>query len=136
MFLLVGIGMAGCYDIAKHYQFEMDRGVEYLSSMTRAIGGPHKYTSQSPSVILAHCSEQLGRSPVTIQQGTSSQACIHTMATGDVQHFTPVKSLQQMIALYQCMQGLQADPETAARIERDWPGWHCWRQCTQLGWLA
>lgn len=55
--------MAGCYDIAKHYRFEGERGVAHMSSMTRAVGGPAKYSSQSPSVILAHCAQQLGTTP-------------------------------------------------------------------------
>ncbi|CAL8466146.1 g5682 [Coccomyxa elongata] len=47
------IGMAGVYDIAKHYQYEAARGVHHLSTMERAIGGAARFASQSPAAILA-----------------------------------------------------------------------------------
>ncbi|BDA51015.1 probable isoprenylcysteine alpha-carbonyl methylesterase I at N-terminal half [Coccomyxa sp. Obi] len=47
------IGMAGVYDIAKHYEYEAGRGVQYLSTMERAIGGVPCFASQSPAAILA-----------------------------------------------------------------------------------
>ena len=46
--------MAGVYDIARHLQYEAGRGVRYLSTMERALGGEAKFASQSPSIILAH----------------------------------------------------------------------------------
>ncbi|EIE21216.1 alpha/beta-hydrolase [Coccomyxa subellipsoidea C-169] len=47
------IGMAGVYDIGKHYQYEAARGVHFLSTMARAIGGAARFASQSPAAILA-----------------------------------------------------------------------------------
>lgn len=47
-----GTGIAGVYDIETHYQYEYGRGVAELSTMKRAIGGRHKFQSQSPSLIL------------------------------------------------------------------------------------
>ena len=41
------------YDIAQHLQYEAGRGVRYLSTMERALGGEAEFASQSPSVILA-----------------------------------------------------------------------------------
>ncbi len=41
------------YDIARHLQYEAGRGVRYLSTMERALGGEAEFASQSPSVILA-----------------------------------------------------------------------------------
>lgn len=53
-------GVAGCYHIGKHYEYEAWRGVQHLSSMTRAIGGRSQFAQQSPCVILEHCAQQLG----------------------------------------------------------------------------
>ena len=44
--------MAGVYDIETHYQYEYGRGVAELSTMKRAMGGRHKFPSQSPALIL------------------------------------------------------------------------------------
>lgn len=44
--------MAGVYDIAQHLKYEAGRGVRYLSTMERALGGEAEFASQSPSVIL------------------------------------------------------------------------------------
>ena len=45
-------GMAGVYDIAKHYEYEKSRGVAYLSTMERAIGGQENFEAQSPFQLL------------------------------------------------------------------------------------
>lgn len=45
-------GMAGCYDIGLHYDYEVGRGVAYLSTMARAMGGSQGFDPQSPAVIL------------------------------------------------------------------------------------
>ncbi|DBA89826.1 TPA: hypothetical protein ACH3X2_004693 [Trebouxia sp. C0005] len=46
------IGIAAVYDIETHYQYEFGRGVAELSTMKRAMGGRHKFRSQSPALIL------------------------------------------------------------------------------------
>ncbi|KAG1673937.1 hypothetical protein FOA52_015692 [Chlamydomonas sp. UWO 241] len=46
------INMAGVYDIARHYEFESQRGVHELSMMKRAMGGPAGFAAMSPSVLL------------------------------------------------------------------------------------
>ena len=46
-------GIAGVYDIETHYQYEYGRGVAELSTMKRAMGGRHKFASQSPALILS-----------------------------------------------------------------------------------
>jgi prenylcysteine alpha-carboxyl methylesterase len=51
-------GMAGVYDIAKHYEYEQSRDVHTLSTMERACGGPSGFAANSPSVILKRCLEQ------------------------------------------------------------------------------
>jgi len=48
------IGLAGVYDLAKHFDFEANRQVEELSTMKRAAGGVEGFPSCSPAVILAH----------------------------------------------------------------------------------
>ena len=44
--------MAGVYDIAQHYEYEKSRGVAYLSTMERAIGGQENFEAQSPFQLL------------------------------------------------------------------------------------
>eukprot|EP00877_Chromochloris_zofingiensis_P002628 jgi/Chrzof1/12366/Cz06g31300.t1 len=46
------VGITGVYDIAKHYVYESERGVQELSTMKRAMGGYRRFASMSPSVIL------------------------------------------------------------------------------------
>lgn len=36
------------YDIARHYEYEKGRGVAFLSTMERAIGGKSFFEDQSP----------------------------------------------------------------------------------------
>lgn len=50
--LVCSAGIAGVYDIETHYQYEYGRGVAELSTMKRAMGGRHKFQSQSPALIL------------------------------------------------------------------------------------
>lgn len=40
------------YDIETHYQYEYGRGVAELSTMKRAMGGRHRFPTQSPALIL------------------------------------------------------------------------------------
>lgn len=69
----IAAGMAGVYDIAKHYAYETGRGVQELSTMKRAVrgrwwpalcflpcmytvhqvGGYQRFAAQSPAVLLA-----------------------------------------------------------------------------------
>ena len=51
------VGMAGAYDIGKHFEYEKGRGVAFLSTMSRAIGGPAAFASQSPTAILRKSTE-------------------------------------------------------------------------------
>ena len=53
--------MAGVYDIAEHLQYEEGRGVRYLSTMERALGGQGQFPCQSPSVILSHAASVSAR---------------------------------------------------------------------------
>lgn len=49
------IGIAGCYDIGMHYEYERTRDVHELSTMARAMGGKSKFEECSPAVILQRC---------------------------------------------------------------------------------
>jgi acetyl esterase/lipase len=68
------VGMAGVYDIARHYEYEKRRNVHHLSTMRRAVGGPESFAGQSPTVVLGSTDIHVERLP-----------SIHLMASrGDV----------------------------------------------------
>jgi hypothetical protein len=46
-------GMAGVYDLTKHFSYETQRSVQELSTMKRAAGGEAGFPSVSPAVIVA-----------------------------------------------------------------------------------
>jgi acetyl esterase/lipase len=48
------IGIAGPYDIARHFQFEASRGVEQLSPMQPACGGQLAFHRNSPILLLSN----------------------------------------------------------------------------------
>jgi hypothetical protein len=56
--------MAGVYDIGKHYEHETMRGVQYLSTMARAMGGRSCFESQSPACILARALQKAADRPL------------------------------------------------------------------------
>jgi acetyl esterase/lipase len=51
------VGMAGVYDIARHYDYETSRYVHHLSTMKRAVGGPSRFRMHSPAVLLRNAEE-------------------------------------------------------------------------------
>ncbi len=53
------VGLAGVYDIGKHWRHEEARGVEALSMMTRAMGGFEHFAALSPTCLLKHLAAQL-----------------------------------------------------------------------------
>lgn len=71
------------YDIETHYQYEYGRGVAELSTMKRAMGGRHKFPTQSPALILnAACGGKaqvklpgLAESPVGSRYATNHCPC-------------------------------------------------------------
>ena len=68
------VGMAGVYDIARHYEYEKKRNVHHLSTMQRAVGGAESFAGQSPAVVL-------GSADIDVQRLPS----IHLMASrGDI----------------------------------------------------
>jgi acetyl esterase/lipase len=46
------VGMAGVYDIARHFEYEKSRKVHHLSTMERAIGGTTNFADNSPALLL------------------------------------------------------------------------------------
>jgi hypothetical protein len=60
------IGVAGVYDISKHYEYESDRSVQELSTMKRAIGGLGMAAAVSPSVVLATALRRAARAAVGV----------------------------------------------------------------------
>jgi hypothetical protein len=46
--------MAGVYQVAKHYEFETQRGVQHLSTMEAAMGGQSRFADLSPLLQLEH----------------------------------------------------------------------------------
>ena len=47
------IGLSGVYDIGAHFAFESGRGVEEISAMGRAMGGPARFDACSPRFLAA-----------------------------------------------------------------------------------
>eukprot|EP00730_Choanoeca_flexa_P016443 TRINITY_DN7767_c0_g1_i4.p1 TRINITY_DN7767_c0_g1~~TRINITY_DN7767_c0_g1_i4.p1 ORF type:complete len:362 (+),score=49.97 TRINITY_DN7767_c0_g1_i4:2-1087(+) len=45
------VGLAGVYDIHRHYRHEASRGVELVSKMHRAMGGRRHYVINSPTLL-------------------------------------------------------------------------------------
>ena len=62
-------GMAGVYDVGKHYRYEAGRGVAHLSTMARAVGGHGAFAAHSPAAILAHAAPPKPRSRGTPRCG-------------------------------------------------------------------
>ena len=50
--VLVITGLAGVYDISKHYDYEALRGVEDISTMARAMYGLKQFERFSPTCII------------------------------------------------------------------------------------
>jgi len=44
------VGLAGVYDVQKHYEYEAERNVHELSTMARAMGGPSNFKKHSPAL--------------------------------------------------------------------------------------
>ena len=70
-------GMGGVYNIEKHYRYEEGRGVAFLSTMERAMGGFPGFASLSPAVIL-DCSPGRARK----QMSRLSATCVPSLVFG------------------------------------------------------
>jgi hypothetical protein len=57
------IGLAGCYQVEEHYEFEANRGVAEISTMKPAMGGPVGFAAQSPTVV----AQRVARGEITAQ---------------------------------------------------------------------
>ncbi|XP_047446894.1 probable isoprenylcysteine alpha-carbonyl methylesterase ICME [Mugil cephalus] len=67
------IGLSGVYNIMDHYEHEQKRGVEYVSTMHKAMNGLDNFAYYSPTHVLENLSEdKLSRlPPITLLHGTS-----------------------------------------------------------------
>ena len=71
--------MAGAYDIGMHYAYEEGRGVAYLSTMARAMGGHEGFASQSPAVILDSIADSAGM-PKGSSRADAGYACFYVVS--------------------------------------------------------
>lgn len=81
--------MAGAYDIGQHYEYEKNRGVAFLSTMSRAAGGASAFACQSPAVILQQSAQELARS-----NGRASRSSAEDSENGPIE---PQVSLQAVV---------------------------------------
>nr|XP_054587634.1 uncharacterized protein si:dkey-193c22.1 [Nothobranchius furzeri]XP_054587635.1 uncharacterized protein si:dkey-193c22.1 [Nothobranchius furzeri]XP_054587636.1 uncharacterized protein si:dkey-193c22.1 [Nothobranchius furzeri] len=67
------IGLSGVYDIMDHYEHEQKRGIEYISTMHKAMNGEENFSNYSPNYLLRKLSsENLSRMPpFALLHGTS-----------------------------------------------------------------
>uniref|UniRef100_A0A1A7X044 BD-FAE-like domain-containing protein n=1 Tax=Iconisemion striatum TaxID=60296 RepID=A0A1A7X044_9TELE len=67
------IGLSGVYDITDHYEHEQKRGIEYISTMHKAMNGEENFSYYSPNHLLRKLSsENLSRMPpFALLHGTS-----------------------------------------------------------------
>eukprot|EP01097_Dermamoeba_algensis_P004953 TRINITY_DN315_c0_g3_i1.p3 TRINITY_DN315_c0_g3~~TRINITY_DN315_c0_g3_i1.p3 ORF type:complete len:213 (-),score=51.74 TRINITY_DN315_c0_g3_i1:1997-2635(-) len=66
------IGLGGVYDIGSHYVFEWKRGVENLSTMKPAMGGPSLFDSLSPTILISNKGHRLPSQPSASLSSSSS----------------------------------------------------------------
>ena len=107
--------MAGVYDISEHLKYEAGRGVRYLSTMERALGGEGQFPRQSPSVILS-CAAGIsarGASP----DGALTPGCAVTSVHPRLQHVSvlprfPVELILARIGVW-CRSGNVCPGRTA-----------------------
>ena len=90
--LMFAAGIAGVYDIETHYQYEYGRGVAELSTMKRAIGGRHKFQSQSPALILNAAS------------GCKARVRLPDQATGGTVETSPGSRCATVMRMRRCVQ--------------------------------
>ena len=100
-------GMAGVYDIAEHLQYEAGRGVRYLSTMERALGGEGQFPRQSPSVILSRAAGVSARGPSP--GGALRPGCAATSVHTRLQHVSVLPCLYTELALERIHWLLDAD---------------------------
>jgi acetyl esterase/lipase len=67
------VGLAGVYDVQRHYLYETQRGVNAISTMEAAMGGRHAFAALSPSVTLrAAAADLAARLPPVVLMGSEA----------------------------------------------------------------
>jgi acetyl esterase/lipase len=86
------VGIAGPYDIARHFQFEASRGVEHLSPMQPACGGHLAFHRNSPMLQLSRFLSRSTKNEVEIMDKSFPPvALVH----GLIDDTVPVESSQE-----------------------------------------
>ncbi|KAK2171877.1 hypothetical protein NP493_1016g01004 [Ridgeia piscesae] len=63
------VGLAGVYHIGDHYEFESARGVEDISSMSRAMYGPENFDRFSPVYVVQNLPKNTSMPPIHLIHG-------------------------------------------------------------------
>ncbi|KPP75012.1 putative isoprenylcysteine alpha-carbonyl methylesterase ICME, partial [Scleropages formosus] len=93
------IGLSGVYDVVDHYQHEKIRGIEYVSTMHRAMGGMDKFDIYSPRTFLGKLNEGALKRlpPFGLLHGTDD---IVVPVESSVQFSEALTSLSAKVSLY------------------------------------
>jgi acetyl esterase/lipase len=71
------IGLAGVYDVARHYAYETQRGVNSISTMEAAMGGQSAFATHSPTLALRAAAPQLAaRLPPVVLMGSEADLTV------------------------------------------------------------
>ncbi|XP_014873617.1 isoprenylcysteine alpha-carbonyl methylesterase ICME-like isoform X2 [Poecilia latipinna] len=93
------IGLSGIYNIVEYYEHEQKRGIEYLSSMTRAMNGEENFPYYSPVHIVKKLSkEQLSRVPQFVL--LHGDCDIVVLADSSVKFYELLTSLSVKVSLH------------------------------------
>jgi acetyl esterase/lipase len=96
------VGLAGVYDIEKHYTFEAARGVHEVSPMAAAAGGPDGFAACSPTLLLRQLikAQQIDKDAIR-QDIVMAVDCVLVHGTEDttVPHSSSEEFAQELRAL-------------------------------------
>uniref|UniRef100_A0A3B3UR48 Si:dkey-193c22.1 n=1 Tax=Poecilia latipinna TaxID=48699 RepID=A0A3B3UR48_9TELE len=94
-----GVILSGIYNIVEYYEHEQKRGIEYLSSMTRAMNGEENFPYYSPVHIVKKLSkEQLSRVPQFVL--LHGDCDIVVLADSSVKFYELLTSLSVKVSLH------------------------------------
>jgi acetyl esterase/lipase len=67
------VGLAGVYNVERHFMYETGRGVNSISTMEAAMGGRHAFDAHSPSVALRSAAADVAaRLPPVVLMGSEA----------------------------------------------------------------
>jgi len=71
------VGLAGVYSVRRHYAYETTRGVNSISTMESAMGGPACFEEHSPSLLLAAAPDDVvARLPPVVLFGSEADLTV------------------------------------------------------------